>query len=307
MSVPFFILIASLRCFLEMRVLAPFDDFSYFTLLHHVLWYVTAILSVILFLSLYLKKSPLKLLWLCYGGVIILIPVGHSMATHTPMNLDYFTGAFLDIIRYSLSAGWEYERNRPQFFAIITLDIGIFFTGFLYSRSIKKAFVSLISVHLILTLVGTKWFSDQDRPETLILIRSAYTGHVFMALIWLQTASLLTLVLGLIETRRWGVGVQPISLFFKAWFSWMLMALFLYLTGILNKGFDAITVASPMWAIILLYHLLKKREGLKKSPPMVPILAIILVTQLLVTIPLYFPRHFDLNPRKIVAPFFYSN
>ena len=304
----FFILAASLRCFLETRIFSTFDDFSYYTLFHHVLWYVTAISSVLVFLSLYLKVTPRKLLWLYWGGVIIFIPVFHSMVTHTPMNLEYFAGSFSDILRYSLSAGWEYERNRSQFFAIITLDIGVFIIGYAYSRSLKRALGALAGVHLILTLVGTKWFSDQDGPQTLIFIRSAFTGHVFMALIWLQAASFLTIALVGIEKRAGLAENHPGPHLAIAVAAWMLVAGILYVTGIFNKGFDAITASSPVWAgILLFYGFSKKKEDLYPSPFFATILAVILVVQLLVTVPLYFPGNATLNPRKIVQPLFYSN
>ena len=300
----FYILCASLRCFLETRVYSVHDAFSYYTLLHHVLWYLTSILGVLLFLSFYLKRSPRELSWLFYGGVIVFIPPLHAWITKTPMDLEYFTGSAGEIILYSITAAWQFTRNRPQFFAIILLDVGIFLTGYYYTRSWRRALVTLVGTHGILTLIGTKWFGKYDLSETLILVRTDFPGHAFMALIWLQTASILTLFLVRREVSLKGGGVNQWG---KAivWggTAWALCAVSIATLGTFRHFFDAATTMCMVWVPVIFGYMGIKRKACRPTFWVVVILAAVLGFQMVTTIPLFFEGHLSLTPKKIVVPF----
>ncbi|MBU0992867.1 MAG: hypothetical protein KJ737_10280 [Proteobacteria bacterium] len=284
----FYLISVSLRCFLETRILSTQDDFGYYTLLHHVLWYLTSILAVMLFLSVYLKLSPRKLLWLFYGGVIVFIPVIHAALSQEPMDLEYFTGSVKEVISFSLTAAWGFTRNRPQFFAIIVLDIGIFLTGYYYSRKWHKALMTVIGTHCILTIIGTKWFGKYDVPETVVLINTHLPGHVFMALIWLQSVTLLTLILLYREHSKFFSRKKILLSILKGITVWGIVSALLYLTGLFYSVFEVVTATCATLPIFIIGESSFKYRMFKENPWTMAVLLSILIFQILVTYPVLF-------------------
>lgn len=247
----YFIIIASLRCYIESHILSPESFFSYYLLSHHVLWFITSILVVILFLHLYLKQSVVSLFWLFYGGSIIFIPILYAYLFNVPMRLEYFSGTFMEIAGYSLTAAYKFTRNRPQFWAIIILDIGIFITGYLYTKSFKKAFITLIGTHFILTVIGTKWFGKYSHTTAVFKINTNFSGQIYMSLIWLQTSTILSLILIFFENRSKFKMASVIIYISTGSFAWLIYTITVYKLGMFRNFFDAATPGILIFTLVL--------------------------------------------------------
>lgn len=286
----YFICIAAFRCYVESAVLSEENFFSYYLLSHHVLWFITSILSVMLFLHLYLKREVGELFWLFYGGSIIFLPILYSYLVKVPMNLEYFSGTFSEIVKHSLTATYTFPRNRPQFFTIIIMDIGIFIIGYLYTRKWMRAFITLAGTHFVLTIIGTKCFGTALHTQAVFRIHTSFSGQEYMSLIFLQSFSLLSLIL----LYRANSPSIPRDIIKRMLVSGLLVysgyIIITLKTNIFSIAFDAITTAILPFTLMTGLFLLWNHKRISIFKFNFSALILVVVFQTYVILPLYIEK-----------------
>ncbi|HOO90070.1 MAG TPA: hypothetical protein PLA74_04535 [Syntrophales bacterium] len=298
----FFILCAGLRCYLETGVFGKAELFSYYTLLHHVLWYLSAMLGAMLTLHLILKAEFRDLNWLFYGAVLFFIPVLYAHLTGQPLQLKYLDPDVLDIVKNSLSACLLHPKNKPQFLEIILIDTGVFVYSFFLTRNVKKAIIATLALHVVLTLFGIKWFYSREGSAGVIRISTRLPNHVWMSLIWLGCSTFLTQVMlfksGLYKkVKKAGTAVITGSLTWIAAFTALTV-----LQGSITF-FDAAAVTMPLYLVVVIAMIYVRSEGVKIPVPLRAVLMATLGVQLMSIIPILFNIQKALLSKAVVVPF----
>lgn len=190
----FFFLTALFRCYLESHVFAPQSYFSYYVALHHVLWFFTVILFIILITHLILKVAVEKLLWLMYGSSLLMIPVIVVMIQGKPMMADYLTGTFSEIVTHILTIYFTYKQNLPLTAEVIVIFIGMTVVGYLYTKSILRGLALGVAIYLGGNMLAISWISSSPDTKAIFKVHSALMNHSFMAVICAHSMTFFTLL-----------------------------------------------------------------------------------------------------------------
>lgn len=298
----FFILCAGLRCYFETGVFGKAELFSYYTLFHHVLWYLSAMLGAMLTLHLILKTDFRDLNWLFYAAVLFFVPILYAHLTGELLQLKYLDPDPLDILKNSLSACLLHPRNKPQFLEIILIDSGIFVYGFFLTRDIKKAIIATLALHVVLTLFGIKWFYSREGSTGVIRISTHLPNHVWMSLIWLGCSTFLTQVIlfksGLYKkVKKAGTAVITGIL------TWSAACIVLTILQGSITFFDAAAVTLPLYTIVVMAMIYVRSTELKIPVPLHTILIATLAVQIMAIAPILFNIQQALLSKALVVPF----
>ncbi len=257
----FFFLTALLRCYLETHIIATRSYFSYFVALHHVLWYFTTILAVILITHLILKVAVEKLLWLMYGAVLLLIPVTVAMVQGEPLLIDYLTGSLSEIITHILTFYFTYQQNMPLRAEITVIFIGMTVVGYFYSRSWWRGLALGAAVYLIGNLLAVSWLGTSPMSKSLFIVHSALLNHPFMAVVCAHALTLVSAVMasraGLIQggSRQFllaaiaAVAVGGVYMAVVAQSGWF------------SNPIDIVLTSLPLWSTAFAATLFRVREA----------------------------------------------
>ncbi len=191
---PFFLLaFAGLRSYAETALLSSPPAFSFYRTAHHVLWFASAMMTVVLWLHL-LSKIPLAdLLWVFYGIVGTGIPLLVAWASGDTLALEYHHGPVLTVIRDVLTFSFFQPHNRPIAIELVIIAVGFFGISYLCILEWKKSLLSTAVFLLTLNLYAVAWLSPEGTEKGYFHVASALSPHPFLAVLFLGTLCLVTL------------------------------------------------------------------------------------------------------------------
>jgi hypothetical protein len=266
LAAPFFFFLMTLfRCYLESHVFAPRSYFSYYVALHHVLWYFTVILVIILITHLILKVAVEKLLWLMYGAVLLMIPVIVVMVQGKPLLADYLTGSFPEIVTHILTLYFTYEQNSPLTAEVIAIFIGMTVVGYLYSRSLLRGLALGLTIYMVGNLLAISWLGPFPNMKAVFIVHSALLNHPFMAVVCAHAVTFFSVL----TARRAGL----IAGSFRCWFlsaATAVVAGSVYMALVAQSGWfsnpiDIVLTALPVWTTAFLATLYRCRQEVSLS------------------------------------------
>lgn len=271
LAAPFFFFLMTLfRCYLESHVFAPRSYFSYYVALHHVLWYFTVILVIILITHIILNVAVEKLLWLMYGAVLLVIPVIVVMVQGKPLLADYLTGSFSDIATHIFTIYFTYEQNLPLTAEVITIFIGMTVVGYLYSKSLLRGLALGLAIYLGGNLLAISWLGPFPNMKAInmksvFIVHSALLNHPFMAVVCAHAVTFFSVL----AARRAGL----ITGSFRRWFlsaAISAAAGSVYMTLVAQSGWfsnpiDIVLTALPVWTTAFLVTLYRCRQQVSLS------------------------------------------
>jgi len=256
----FFFLTALLRCYLETHIIATRSYFSYFVALHHVIWYFTTILAVILVTHLILKVAVEKLLWLMYGAVLLLIPVTVAMVQGDPLLIDYLTGSLSEIITHILTFYFTYEQNLPLRAEITVIFIGMTVVGYLYSGSWWRGLALGAAVYLIGNLLAVSWLGTSPMSKSLFIVHSALLNHPFMAVVCAHALTLVSVVMALRAGLIQGGSRQFLLAAVAAVAAGGVYMVVVTQSGWFSNPIDIVLTSLPVWSTAFAATLFRVRE-----------------------------------------------
>jgi len=253
----FFLLVALFRCYLESQIFATRPYFSYFVALHHILWYFTVILYIILITHLILKVAVEKLLWLMYGAVLLLIPIVIVMIQGKPMSASYLTGSFQEIVGHIFTIYFTYERNLPLTAEVIVIFIGMTTVGYLYSGSLLRGLALGAAIYLGGNLLAISWIGQVPNQKAVFIVQSMLQNHPFMAVVCAHTVTLFLFI----TTNRAGlIKGNSRYLYLSAAIAVLVGCFYMTvvtMSGWFTKPIDIFLTALPFWTtafLATLYH-----------------------------------------------------
>ena len=284
----FFFLTVLFRCYLESHVFAPQSYFSYYVALHHVLWFFTVILFIILTTHLILKVAVEKLLWLMYGAVLVMIPVIVVMIQGKPMMADYLMGSLGEIVMHILTIYFTYEKNLPLTAEVIVIFIGMTVVGYLYTKSILRGLALGTAIYLGGNLLAISWLGTFPNTTAMFIVHSALMNHPFMAVICAHSMTFFTFL----TVSRAGLITGSFRCRFLA-VSTSLVAGSVYMAIVMLSGWfsnptDIVLTALPIWTTAFLATLYCCRHQFTLSRWFWIIGLTVLFFQWAVMVPIYF-------------------
>ncbi|MBU2488852.1 MAG: hypothetical protein KKA60_05640 [Proteobacteria bacterium] len=192
---PVFLLVfACFRSYMEMVHFSAAPAFSFYRTAHHILWFASAMMTVVLWLHL-LSRIPLAdLLWVFFGIVATGIPLVVAWITGTPMALEYHNGSALTVIRDILTFSFFQAHNVPIAIEGVIIAVGFFFISWLCILEWKKSLLSTVLFLLTLNLYAVAWLAPEKAPLGYFRVASSWSHHPFLAVLFLGTFSLLTVI-----------------------------------------------------------------------------------------------------------------
>lgn len=284
----FFFCIALFRCYLESNVFAPQPYFSYYVALHHVLWYFIIILFIILTTHLILKVAVEKLLWLMYGAVIIMIPIIVVMIQGKPMEADYLTGSFHEIVLHIVTFYFTYERNLPLTAEVIIIFIGMSIIGYLYTRSIMRGLTLGTAIYLGGNLLAISWLGSLPYTKAVFTVQSGLLNHPFMAVLCIHAVTFFAyLIIIRADLIKGELRYQFLAMVIA------ILAGGLYMLSVKQSGwftnrFDIVLTALPIWTTTFFAVLYIYRQRILLSRWFWVIATTVLLFQWAVLGPIYF-------------------
>lgn len=261
----FFFFIALFRCYLESNVFVPRPYFSYYVALHHVLWYFTIILFIILTTHLILKIAVEKLLWLMYGAVIIMIPIIVVMIQDKPMEADYLTGSFREIILHIATLYFTYEKNLPLTAEVIIIFIGMSIIGYLYTRSIIRGLTLGTAIYLGGNLLAISWLGSLPYTKAVFTVQSDLLNHPFMAVLCVHAVTLFSYLIIIRANLITGERRYQLLAIVIAIATGSVYMLLVKHSGWFINRFDIVLTALPIWTTAFLAGLYIYRQHIMLS------------------------------------------
>lgn len=207
LPIVFFIFVASYRCILETRYWAAHPFFSYYTLLHHVLWVACMILMIVGLAHCFLREPPARLLWLFYGSGVLIIPLLWATVTQESLALCYMNDSPARLLLHTVTFNWTYPPNRPLTVELIAIFVGMLAIGFYRSHSVLRALGLPVCVHVVGCLFAIHWFGCAPYATSFIKISTAMGNHILLSVIYTVIAGVLVLAL-LFRQHRESSGVS---------------------------------------------------------------------------------------------------
>lgn len=294
----YFFLFSLLRCYVEAEVLAKHSFFSYYTAWHHILWNTTTILMIILLVSLILKVSIPSLLWLMYGVTSMAIPLFYAMVMGEHLHIEYLRGSFLEIMRHIATFCLTYPRNRPLTIEMLVIFFSMIGVGYYYSRSWPRALGLAMAVHIFGNIIAIHWFGPSPYAKSIFVIKTQWRNHPLMAVIFLHTMTILTMLLiwraGLVK----GSKSSWVSLALWAAIAWIVYVIIIRITGWFIRPFDIIMSALPVTTGIFLSACILSSKRRMLSRWAWATMGLVFIIQLTVMGPIYFHKKMSLIPKS---------
>lgn len=284
----YFLSFSLFRCYVETAILADQRSFSYYVALHHILWFATTILIIILLMNLILKVPVMRLLWVMYGITLAVIPLFYAMATGENLRLEYLRGSFSEIISYIATFCWTYLRNRPLTLELLVIFFSMFAVGYAYTKSLSRSLFLAVSVHIAGNIFAINWVGPIPYAKSVFAFRTQWNPHEFMSVFWLYG---LTAVAVVFIWRSGWFGTINRSWIYAALTAttvWGLQAIVFKITGWFNKPFDILMSGLPAVTFSFLLVRVFSSEREMTSGRSLAAMSIIFLIQLAVMGPIYF-------------------
>ena len=248
--VAFFLSVAWVRCYLETAVFSEPPFFGYYIGLHHTLWMLSVMLTILLLAHGILRAPVARLLWIMYGGVLMFIPVGVAAASGRPLDMVYLQGDAGDILLHTATFCLVYEPNLPLAFELIAIFVGMVVLGRLYGRGWARSLGLAVAVQVGGSLLAVEWLKVKPDGPGVLLAPTGMANHPLYAVVYLQLAAVLTMVL----LHRQGVRFLSRRALLLAAAAWVAASLALGLSGWLPRPFDAAAVGLLAGWFVLTAH-----------------------------------------------------
>lgn len=293
----YFLLFSLLRCYVETGLLAKHSFFSYYTAFHHVLWFASTILMIILLVNLFLKVSVTRLLWLMYGITLTAIPLFYAMVTGEHLRMQYLGGSFLEIVSHIVTFCLTYPRNRPLTIEMLLIFLSMIGVGYYYSRSWPRSIALAVAVHLFGNIFAIHWFGPVPYTKAIIAIRTQWSNNPLMAMIWLYPLTALAMLF--IWRAGWFGGSRRSWLYAALWaaMSWVVYVVVARITGLFMRPFDILMSGLPVTTLAFLLVSILSSERRMLSRCAWATMGIVLLIQLAVMGPIYLHKTNGLTPK----------
>lgn len=244
---PFFVGFVLLRSWLEMTVFSATDRFSYYTALHHLCWYTSTMVAILLAVHLASRLPMRTVLPLLYGIVVAVIPLLWSLTTGEPLSLEYLRGSPREILTQIATFSIASPRNWPLVPEVMLIDLGMIAVAWRLTRCWWRGLAAGIATHLTLAVIGLPWFGLSNARATIISVDTALgRSQSVQAAGWMFVATALVGVaawrLGAFaDNRRSWVFAALIGA--EVWLVWSITA---QLAGWFRTPFDLFVTGLPM-------------------------------------------------------------
>lgn len=283
---PAFIVIVLLRSYLEMAVFSRANRFSYYTALHHLCWYASAMLLILLAAHLVLRVEVRRLVPMMLGTVVVAVPLVYAWIRGLPLNLTYLHGDAHAVLLQILTFGASSPRNVPLIPELVIIDVGMAVIGRLVGGTWRRGLLLALATHLSLAFVGLTWFGlDRGTGAILNVASRVARPQALQAAGWIVVVTVLVFVL-LWRDGRFHGGLRSwlIALFAGAdvWLVWMVVML---VAGWLRTPFDLVTTGvMPATLTVVIVRSIRRDRRLVK-PAVWAVLALVIVVQSAVLAP----------------------
>jgi hypothetical protein len=298
----YFLLFSLLRCYVETDLLAKHGFFSYYTALHHVLWFTSIILVIILLVSFLLKVPIIRLLWLMYGVTLTAIPVLYAVLTGEHLSMQYLGGSLRKIVSHIVTFCLTYPRNRPLTIELLVIFLSMIGVGYYYSRSWPRSLVLAVVVHLVGNIFAIHWFGPVPYTKALVAIRTDWSNNPLMAVIWLYPLTALAMLF--MWRAGWFGSSKRSWLSAAIWtaLSWMVYGVVARITGWFVRPFDIFMSGLPVTTLTFLLASILSSERRMLSRCAWATMSIVLLIQLAVMGPIYLHKTKSLIPKPPPLP-----
>jgi len=277
-----FLAVALLRNLLETRVFAARDGYSYFTAMHHLAWYASALLAILLVTHLVLAVPVVRLTWMAYGSVVLFIPILYAAATGERLRMEYLRGSPVEVLTHVATFSLTYRRDWPMTAEMVAIFLGMAAVGYLYRRSWARAVVLSLAVYLTIAVVGLAWFNVARTTSPIFPLDTALKRpQPLLAMAWTHVATgLLLLVLWRAGAFLRGPGAWRRAFAAGAW-AWAAWIAVVWATGWFGRPFDIAATGLPVAFAVLLAARLAGRDRGAVGAPAWTLLALAMLLQAL--------------------------
>ena len=295
----YFLLFSLLRCYVETGLLAKQGFFSYYTALHHVLWFTSIILMIILLVNLFLKVPITRLLWLMYGVTLTAIPLFYAMVTGEHLCMQYLGGSFRDILSHVVTFCLTYPRNRPLTIELLIIFLSMIGVGYYYSRSWPRSVALAVAVHLFGNIFAIHWFGPAPYTKAIIAIKTQWSNNALMAVIWLYPLTALAMLF--MWRAGWFGGSRRSWLSAAIWaaVAWVVYVVIARMTGWFMRPFDIVTSGLPVTTLAFLLVSILSSGHRMLSRCAWATMSIVFLIQLAVVGPIYLHKTKGLTPKPL--------
>ncbi|ACL03875.1 hypothetical protein Dalk_2182 [Desulfatibacillum aliphaticivorans] len=190
----FFLMVVGARIYIETELLAPSPYFSYYTLCHHMLWFAGTFLSLMLVIH-FIIKTPIKDLFiLCYGSVLVFIPVLYLLLTGQKVALTYLRGGFWEILKHALTFVWTWEADRALSIELVFIFVGITGLAWLVAKRPGKALLTGVASYSVLMLWAVHWVGKTPHKYAVFSINTWMVSNCLIAVVLLHVFSFLVVI-----------------------------------------------------------------------------------------------------------------
>jgi len=293
----YFIFFSLFRCYMETGLLAKHSFFSYYVALHHVLWFASIILVIILLMHFILKVPIVRLIWVMYGVTLMAIPLLYAMMRQEHLQLEYLRGSFSEIIGYIATFCWAYTKNRPLTIELLVIFFSMIAVGYAYTRSWYRALALAVSAYMVGNIFAIHWVGPIPYSKSVVLLQTQWSHHQFMAAFWLAMLTVLSVLF--IWQAGWFGGNKRSWLYatLAAASVWMIQTIVFKSTGWFNRPFDIFMAGLPVVTLTFFSVRLLSSERNIFSGWTFGTMGIILLMQMAVIGPIY------INHMKTNLPF----
>jgi len=291
----FFVALAWFRCYAETALLAQPPFFGYYIVLQHIIWLTMIMLVIILLAHVILRVPVQNLLWLMYGGVVMLIPLIYTFVFRTPLAMNYLRGSPGGIAAHIVTFCATFPCNRPLTIELVIIFVGMGAIGYLYTRDWRSALGLAIAVHIMGNVLAIEWFGSELHSKSIFIISTRLTNHPLLTVIFLHVLSLLVILLlwraGRLNCDRWLL--RPAIWALGTWIGCAIVA---WGTGWFAYGFDCFSAGLPFATGAFLIALFLQRAGNPLSPWTWLCLCVLIFVQLAVFLPIFLHLESCLDP-----------
>jgi hypothetical protein len=290
----YFIFFSLFRCYVETGLLVKHSFFSYYVALHHVLWFASIILVIILLMHFILKVPIVRLIWVMYGVTLMAIPLLYAMMTQEHLQLEYLRGSFSEIIGYIATFCWAYTKNRPLTIELLVIFFSMIAVGYAYTRSWFRALCLAVTVYIVGNIFAIHWVGPIRTSKSVILFQTQWSHHQFMAAFWLSILTVLSILF--IWQAGWFGGNKRSWIYatLAAASVWMIQTIIFKSTGWFNRPFDIFMSGLPAATLTFFSVRLLSSERNIFSGWTFGTMGIIFLMQMAVIGPIYF-NHMKTN------------
>ena len=274
--------------------MAKHSFFSYYVALHHVLWFSSIILVIILLMHFILKIPIVRLIWVMYGVTLMAIPLLYSMVTQEHLQLEYLRGSISEVIGYVATFCWAYTKNRPLTIELLVIFFSMIAVGYAYTRRWYRALALALSVYIVGNLFAINWVGPIPYSKSVLLFKTQWSHHQFMAAFWVFMLTVLSILF--IWQAGWFGGNKRSWIYaaLSAASVWMVQTIVFKSTGWFNRPFDIFMSGLPAVTLTFLGVRLLSSERKIFSGWTFGSMGIIFLMQLAVIGPIYF-NHMKTN------------